>query len=264
MIGFSFPDISPVMLEIGPIVLRWYSMAYLLGILFSWFMVKRFVAKYNYGLTKENLADLAFYITIGIIVGGRLGYVLFYGGKDNPFFENPLYILEIWKGGMSFHGGILGVIVAMYWYARKIKYPFLKMTDVIVPTVPFGIFLGRIANFINGELWGRVTDVPWAVRFPAGGYEPRHPSQIYEAFLEGLVLYIVLNILFSKKWVRERVGFTSAMFIILYTVFRMFVELFREPDVHMGYFFGFMTMGQLLSIPFLLAAIYVIWRPAKP
>lgn len=263
MIGLAFPEISPIMFSVGPLALRWYSMAYLAGILFAWFWVKRNVAKYDWGLSNKNLEDLAFYLTIGIIVGGRLGYVLFYGGENNPFFRNPLMILQLWKGGMSFHGGIGGVILAMYLYARKINYSFLKMADIIAPAATVGIFLGRIANFINDELWGRVTEVPWAVRFPSGGYLARHPSQLYEAALEGLLMFIILNIMLNIKWFRDRTGFISATFALLYAAFRTIIEQFREPDVQLGFIFGSMTMGQLLCVPLVIAGVWVIVRSLK-
>lgn len=260
MVGLDFPNISPVIFSIGPIALRWYSVAYLVGILFVWFMVKRNVKKYDMGLTDQNIGDLAFYATIGIIVGGRLGYVLFYGGQNNPFFQNPLTIFEIWKGGMSFHGGIAGVIFATLWYSYKINYPFLKIMDIIAPFAPVGLFLGRITNFINDELWGRVTDVAWAVKFPSGGYLPRHPSQLYEAMLEGVLMFVVLNIMWNIKWVRERTGIIAGTFAVLYAIFRTFVEQYREPDAQLGFYFGSLTMGQLLSIPLVIAGVWAIWK----
>lgn len=263
MIGFDFPNISPIIFAIGPFAIRWYSMAYLVGILMAWFLTKRYVKKYNIGLTDDNLGDLAFYCTLGIIIGGRLGYVLFYGGEDNPFVKNPLMVFEIWKGGMSFHGGVAGVAFAVLFYAHKIKYSFLEMMDVIVPSVPIGVFLGRLTNFVNDELWGRVTDVSWAVRFPNGGFLPRHPSQLYEAMLEGVVMFIILNILWNIKWVRERTGFVSGMFVLLYALFRSIVEQYREPDAQLGFFFGAITMGQLLSIPLVLAGVWGIYHGIK-
>ena len=257
--GLEFPNISPIIFSIGPVAVRWYSMAYLAGIVLAWVLVLRNIKKYNINLTKENIEDLAFYATLGIILGGRLGYVLFYGG--DTFLKNPLYILEIWKGGMSFHGGILGVIIAVYLFSRKIKWPFLAVTDLVVLYAPIGIFLGRLANFANDELWGRVTDVAWAVRFPNGGYLPRHPSQIYEALTEGLLMLLILNILWRKEWVRSRTGFVSAVFALCYGAFRMAMEQFREPDAQLGFLFGYITMGQLLSIPLIIAGLYVIFKP---
>jgi len=264
MTGLAYPDISPVIFQIGPFALRWYSMAYLIGILFGWWLASVRVKRYQLPLSKNNLEDMVFYLTLGVILGGRLGYVLFYGTAQ--FWRNPLEILEIWHGGMSFHGGIVGVILALYLVSRKIKYPFLKVTDFVAPLVPFGIFLGRLANFVNDELWGRVTDVPWAVRFPHGGYLPRHPSQLYEACLEGIGLMLILNIMWRIKWCREHTGFISAIFLLGYAVFRSFLEQFREPDPQLGFFWNKFTMGQILSLLISLIGVYLLLRlfPAKP
>lgn len=258
MNGIDFPSISPIIFSIGPVAIRWYSMAYLFGIVVGWILIKRNVKKYDLGLNKENVEDLIFYLTLGIILGGRLGYVLFYG--KSTFWENPLQVLAIWNGGMSFHGGVLGVIAAIYLFARKIKYPFLQLTDLVVLYAPIGIFCGRLANFVNDELWGRVTDVAWAVKFPSGGYLPRHPSQLYEALFEGLLMFVVLNFLWRYKWIRIRSGFVSALFIVLYGVFRIAMEQFREPDEHMGFYFNYFTMGQILSLPLIVAGIWVMIR----
>ncbi|MDR1026135.1 MAG: prolipoprotein diacylglyceryl transferase [Lactobacillus sp.] len=256
-VDMNFPDISPVIFSIGPVDIRWYSMAYLVGILAAWVLATINIKKYKSPMNNKDLEDLAFYATLGVILGGRLGYVLFYGG--DTFIKNPLSVFALWQGGMSFHGGIIGVITAIYLFARKMKLPFLKVSDLVVLYVPIGIFLGRLANFVNDELWGRVTDVAWAVKFPSGGYLPRHPSQIYEALTEGLLMFVVLNWLWHYKWVRDRVGFVSAMFAIIYGMSRILMEQFREPDAHMGFFFSYFTMGQLLSIPLVLAGLYVIF-----
>lgn len=261
MTGLEFPAVSPVMLAIGPLTIRWYSMAYLIGILAGWFLLKRNAEKNQLGLSSKDIEDLVFYLTLGIIIGGRLGYAIFYGGRE--MWLQPWHILELWKGGMSFHGGAAGVIAAAWLFARKIKYPFLALTDLIVLYAPIGIFLGRLANFVNDELWGRVTDVPWAVRFPSGGYLPRHPSQLYEAFFEGMVMFIVLNWLWQYKKVRAFHGLASALFVIFYGVFRILMEQFREPDAQLGFFFGHITMGQMLSVPLIAAGIFVICRKKK-
>lgn len=262
MTGLAYPEISPIIFSIGPLAVRWYSMAYLAGILIGWWLVLRRNEKYQLGLTKQNIEDLVFYITLGIIVGGRMGYVIFYGGA--AMWEQPWQILELWKGGMSFHGGAAGVILAIWLYARKIGYGFLKLTDLVVPVVPIGLFLGRLANFTNDELWGRVSDVAWAVRFPSGGFLPRHPSQLYEAFFEGVVMFIVLNWLWGFKAVRGRTGVVSALFVILYGIFRISLEQFREPDAQLGFFFGHVTMGQMLSVPLILAGLVVLGLRLKP
>ncbi len=258
--GLTYPEISPIMLQLGPVAIRWYSMAYLLGILLGWLLLKRMVKKYSLKLTAQNIEDMVFYATVGIILGGRLGYVLFYGEK--VFAGNWLEVFAIWKGGMSFHGGALGVIAALYLYARKSGYRFLELTDLVVPVVPIGLFLGRLANFVNDELWGRVSDVPWAIRFPSGGYLPRHPSQLYEAFFEGIVVFIVLNWLWRVKSGREHTGMVSGLFVLLYGVFRISMEQFREPDAHLGFFFEYFTMGQLLSIPFIIVGLLVMFYAA--
>lgn len=261
MTGLAYPEISPVIFSIGPLVIRWYSMAYLFGIIAAWYLVLRNIRKYHLPISKENLEDLVFYITLGVVLGGRLGYVLFYG--QSVFWHNPLEIFAIWHGGMSFHGGIVGVIVAAYLAARKIRYPFLSVTDLVALYAPIGIFCGRLANFANDELWGRITDVPWAVRFPNGGYLPRHPSQLYEACLEGILLFVVLNLLWQKKWVRQHCGFTSALFLILYGCFRAMVEIFREPDAQLGFIVAHFTMGQMLSVPFVVLGIAVLCKAVK-
>lgn len=260
MTGLAYPEISPIIFSVGPLAIRWYSMAYLVGIISAWLLVKRQVRIYHIPLTKANLEDLVFDVTMGIILGGRLGYVLFYGGS--MFWEHPLQIFAIWNGGMSFHGGIVGVILAIGYFAYKVKMPFLRVTDLVVLYVPIGIFLGRLANFVNDELWGRVTDVAWAVRFPNGGFLPRHPSQIYEALAEGVGLFLILNFLWQFKWVRERTGFVSAAFVFLYACLRMSMEQFREPDAQLGFFFGHITMGQMLSLPFFLVGGYLMLKLA--
>ena len=264
MIGIDFPQISPIMFSVGPLAIRWYSMAYLAGILIGWFIVSKYVKKYDIGFSKLDLEDLAFYVTLGVILGGRFGYVFFYGGEDNPFLKNPLHVFEIWKGGMSFHGGIVGVITAIYVYAKRRGFSFFKVSDLVSLVVPIGIFFGRLANFINDELWGRQTDVAWAVKFPNGGYLPRHPSQIYEALLEGLLMFIILNLLWKKQFIRERCGIISALFVLLYACFRTIVEHFRQPDAQIGFFLGHITMGQLLSIPFVVIGLWVIYAKLRP
>lgn len=256
MTGFAYPEISPIIVQIGPLALRWYSMAYLFGILFGWWLAAKRIQKYQIPLTKNNLEDIVFYFTLGVILGGRLGYVLAYGTEK--FWLNPLEIFAVWHGGMSFHGGIVGVIIAMYLAAKHVNFSFFKLTDFTAPLVPVGIFLGRLANFVNDELWGRVTNVAWAVRFPNGGYLPRHPSQLYEACLEGVVLFVILNLMWTNKQCRERKGFISGAFLLGYALFRMLLEQFREPDAQLGFLWSGVTMGQLLSLPALLGGLYLL------
>ena len=254
----DFPNISPVAFSLGAFSIRWYALAYLFGILSAWLLTKRNIKKYDLGITSVQLDDLVFYTTLGILLGGRLGYVLFYGNAY--FFRHPTEIFAIWHGGMSFHGGIIGVVLGLYFFAVKEKIPFLKITDIVALYVPIGIFLGRIANFINGELWGRITNVPWAVKFPDGGYLPRHPSQIYEALSEGILMLLILNFLWRKNFVREHIGIISACFLIIYTLSRMCMEFFREPDQQIGFLFANITLGQLLSVPFLLLGLFILHR----
>ena len=261
MTGLPFPEISPIALSIGPLAIRWYSLAYLFGILIAWFLVLRNSKKYNLGYTAQHIEDLAFYMTMGIVIGGRLGYAIFYGGEE--MWLKPWKILELWKGGMSFHGGVLGVIFAAFLYAKKYKFKFLAITDLVVLFAPIGIFLGRIANFINDELWGRVTNVAWAIRFPSGGYLPRHPSQLYEAIFEGIILFILLNYLWSFSAIRKKNGVVSAVFIIFYGIFRICMEQFRQPDAHLGFYFEKITMGQMLSIPLVVIGIIILFKKYK-
>lgn len=261
MTGLPFPEISPIALSIGPLAIRWYSLAYLFGILIAWFLILRNSKKYNLGYTSQHIEDLVFYITLGIIIGGRLGYAVFYGGSE--MWLKPWRILELWKGGMSFHGGICGVILASWLYVKKYNFKFLQITDLIALYTPIGMFLGRIANFVNDELWGRVTDVPWAVRFPNGGYLPRHPSQLYEAFFEGLILFVLLNYLWRFKTIRAHSGTISAIFVLMYGIFRMSMEQFRQPDAHIGFFFNSITMGQLLSLPFVILGVGLLLKNYK-
>jgi phosphatidylglycerol:prolipoprotein diacylglycerol transferase len=257
----DFPDISPVMFSIGPFSLRWYAMAYLVGIISAWFLTKKNIDRYNLGISSEQLDDLVFCTTLGIILGGRIGYIVCYG--DGYFWHHPSEIIAVWHGGMSFHGGIIGVILGLFYFAHKYKFPFLKITDIVALYVPIGIFLGRLANFVNGELWGRVTTVPWAVKFPTGGFLPRHPSQLYEAFAEGIVMFVILNTLWRHKYVREHTGIISACFLIIYASSRICMEFFREPDPQIGFLFNGVTLGQILSIPFLCLGLYILHRAVK-
>lgn len=256
MTGIAYPDISPIAFAIGPVAIKWYSLSYLSAILVAWLLLWIQNRRYQLGFNKSQIEDLVFYITMGIILGGRLGYAIFYGGAE--MWLKPWHLLELWKGGMSFHGGIVGVIIATWLYARNYKVSFLKITDLVSIYTPIGIFLGRLANFANDELWGRVSSVSWAIRFPSGGYIPRHPSQLYEAFFEGLILWIILNYLWHIKNVRKCYGFVSGCFVIFYGMFRIFLEQFRQPDAHLGFFFEKFTMGQLLSIPLIITGLVVI------
>lgn len=257
MIGLEFPSVSPIIFSVGPLAIRWYSMAYLAGIVIAWFLATKSVKKYQLPISKENLENAVFYATLGIILGGRLGYVLFYGSGE--FWQNPLQILAIWQGGMSFHGGAVGAVLGLYYTSHLSHVKFLQITDLAALYAPIGIFLGRMANFVNDELWGRETDVAWAVRFPNGGYVPRHPSQVYEAITEGLLMFVILNAVWHFKWIRQRSGFTSALFVLFYATFRTWLENYRQPDAQLGFLYAGLTMGQLLSLPLFFLGFYLIY-----
>lgn len=250
----TYPNINPVALQLGPIAIHWYGLMYLIGFLAGWALLVLRVRRSPRGFTTEQISDILFYTALGIIIGGRLGYMFFYNLDDT--LAHPLHIFLIWQGGMSFHGGLLGVIIAMLLYARKIGKSLGDITDLIAPVVPIGLGAGRIGNFINGELWGRVTDLPWGMVFPTGGDVPRHPSQLYEFFLEGVVLFLVLWFFSQKERPRYAV---SGLFLTLYGIFRFTVEFVRNPDPQMNFVaLGWMTEGQLLSIPMILAGIMML------
>lgn len=251
----QFPIIDPVIFSIGPVSLRWYGTMYLIGFLAAMFMANKAADRSNGAWTRDQVSDLLFYGFLGVILGGRVGYVLFY--QFDYFLSDPLYLLQIWQGGMSFHGGLLGVILAIFIFARKTKKNFLAVGDFVAPLVPIGLGMGRLGNFINAELWGRQTDVSWAMVFPTDPLQvPRHPSQLYEFALEGVVLFAILYIIARKT---NRLGLASGAFLIGYGVFRSFVEFFREPDAHLGLYLSFISKGQILSIPMILAGIFIIY-----
>jgi phosphatidylglycerol:prolipoprotein diacylglycerol transferase len=256
--ALDFPAIDPIAISLGPLAIRWYALAYLVGFLLAWRYALSMVGRDE--TVRPNRLDIEDFMVaalLGVVLGGRIGYVLFYNLES--FVANPLEILKLWQGGMSFHGGALGVIIAIFVFAWLRKIPTFKLADIVVCTVPIGLFLGRIANFINGELFGRATDVPWAVKFPAGGYVPRHPSQLYEAVLEGLLLFFILWLLRRQEWVRARPGVLAAVFLIGYAAFRSIAELFREPDAHIGFILGdAISMGQVLSLPMILGGALVL------
>lgn len=254
-----YPHIDPIAFSIGPLKVHWYGIMYVIGFLAAWGLGTYRAKKPNSPFTPDQVADLLFYGALGVILGGRLGYMLFY---DIPnFLHNPLIFFRVWDGGMSFHGGLIGVIVALWLYTRKLKMPIFVATDFIAPFVPIGLGAGRIGNFINGELWGRVTDVPWAMVFPKAGPLPRHPSQLYEFLLEGVLLFIILWF-FSKK--PKPMMAISALFLLGYGCLRFFVEFFRQPDPQMGFVaFGWMTEGQLLCIPMVIIGALMLWLAYK-
>lgn len=254
----NLAQIDPVALSIGSLQLRWYGLMYLAGFGLGWMLGRWRASRPGSGWTGPDVDDLLTCVMIGIILGGRLGYVLFY---DLPVYINdPMEIMRIWNGGMSFHGGLLGVLGAFWYFARTRGRTFLEVSDFIAPLIPQGLFFGRLGNFINGELWGKVSDVPWAIVFPGAGPLPRHPSQLYEAALEGLLLFIMVWV-FSRK--PRKVGAVSGLFAFGYGVFRFAVEFVRMPDVQLGYLaFGWLTMGQLLCVPLILAGAWLLCRKA--
>ena len=261
--AFVFPNIDPVLIQIGPFGIRWYAMAYIAGIVIGWWWCKRLLAKPPHVMTREAFDDFVLWATLGIVLGGRLGYVLFY--RPDFYLEHPLEALKVWQGGMSFHGGLLGTLIAILLFARRQRVPFLALADVVACGVPFGLFFGRIANFINGELWGRVTDVPWGMIFPTGGPLPRHPSQLYQAAMEGVLLFLLVFVV-ERMGARRRPGLVSGTFLIGYGVARSVGELFRQPDAFIGtggFLPGGTTMGQLLSAPMILFGLFLIVRARR-
>jgi len=263
MITFSlvFPDFDPVAVHLGPFAIRWYALAYIAGILLGWRYALRLIDQPPRFMSRVALDDFVVWVTLGIILGGRLGYVLFY--KPSAYLADPSEIIKLWHGGMSFHGGLLGVTAAIVLFARKRSIPVLALSDVVAAVAPIGLFFGRIANFINGELYGRVTDVPWGMIFPRSDGLPRHPSQLYEATFEGLILFCVMSWFARRRDWRERPGRLTGLFLAGYAVARMSGELFREPDSFLGFVLGPFTMGQLLSLPLLIAGIWLIVACAK-
>jgi len=256
-------NFDPVLIDLGLFQLRWYSMAYVLGIIMGWMYAIKIIKltrenKYNFEQIKEtHFNDIVIYLVIGIILGGRLGYVFFYNFEY--YSQNFIDIFKIWQGGMSFHGGLLGVIASIIFFSKKTKTNFFKFADIVSCVAPIGIFFGRIANFINGELYGKISALPWAVIFPEGGNIPRHPSQIYEALLEGVILFALINYFALKKQLLFKTGYISGLFLISYSILRIVSEIFREPDIHLGLFFNYFSLGTLLSMTtFILGLVIII------
>jgi phosphatidylglycerol:prolipoprotein diacylglycerol transferase len=256
-IRFEDLHLNPIALDIGVLQIRWYSLAYIAGILIGWWYLLRLLAQPNPPMARRHADDFVFYATMGILVGGRLAYVIFY---QPGIFQNPLDIFKLWEGGMSFHGGAIGVSIGIFLLARKNGLNWLRVHDYIACCVPFGLFFGRIANFINGELWGRPTDVPWAIVFPGeyAGDIPRHPSQLYEAGLEGIVLGLILAFFFWRTKARMQPGKLVGIFLLGYGLSRYVIEYFREPDVQLGTLSWGLTMGQTLTLPMIAGGIYLI------
>lgn len=255
---FIYPSINPVAVKLGPIAIHWYGLMYLLGFMMAWGLghLRAKNPRFKTPITTEQLPDLIFYCAMGVVLGGRIGYMLFYAFSD--LIANPLLLFKVWQGGMSFHGGLLGVLVAVFIYSRKINQPFFALGDFLAPLVPLGLAAGRLGNFINGELWGRVTssDLPWAMIYPQVDNQPRHPSEIYEFLLEGITLFLI-TWLFSRH-PKPRMA-VSGVFLLFYGIFRFVGECFRQPDIQKGFVaLGWMTEGQLLSIPMILIGLLLL------
>ncbi|OJF96803.1 prolipoprotein diacylglyceryl transferase [Pararhizobium antarcticum] len=263
-----FPDIDPVLFSLGPLQVHWYGLAYVCGILIGWQYARRLVRNPALwrdgqpGATEAQLDDFLLWAAAGIVAGGRIGYILFY--DLGTVIDNPLRALEIWNGGMSFHGGLIGTLIAMLVFARRNGIAIWNLFDIVCAVVPIGLFFGRIANFINAELWGRLSSAPWAVVFPTGGPFARHPSQLYEAGLEGVVLLAVLAILIYRRHALKSPGLVSGVFVSGYGLSRIFVEFFREPDAQLGYLAGgWLTMGMLLSLPMVFIGLWAVLRARR-
>jgi len=258
-----FPQFDPVLLQVGPFAIRWYALAYIAGIVLGWRLMRRLIVAPPAVGTALQADDFVTWATLGIVLGGRLGYVLFY--QPGVYLAHPAQILEVWHGGMSFHGGALGTTIAILWFCHRQKIPILGFADRLAVCVPIGLGFGRVANFINGELWGREAPdwLPWAMIFPSGGPIPRHPSQIYQALMEGLILFLLMLYLSRSEAIRARFGVLTGVFLAGYAVARIIGEHFRQPDAFLGFLFAGITMGQLLSVPMLLIGLWLIWR-AKP
>ncbi|PCI62447.1 MAG: prolipoprotein diacylglyceryl transferase [Kordiimonadales bacterium] len=257
-----FPNIDPVLFELGPIVIRWYSLAYIAGIIFAWWYIRRLTKKPGAAMSAAHIDDFITWAVFGVILGGRLGYVLFY--NIGAYIKDPVSIVYLWDGGMSFHGGFAGVVLAVIFFARKHKLDLMRVADTVAIVAPIGLLTGRLANFINGELWGRPTDVQWAMIFPADRLQvARHPSQLYEALGEGILLFLLLQYLYHKTRVaKDMPGVIAGMFMAGYGLVRIIIENFREPDAHLGLYEG-ISRGQMLSVPMFLLAAWLIskgWR----
>jgi len=257
-----FPAIDPVAISLGPIAIRWYALAYIVGLLAGWRYCLALSRHPPHLVGRQDIDDFLVWATLGVVLGGRIGYVFFY--QPAHYIFHPVEALYVWHGGMSFHGGALGVTIAIVMFTRARRVPLFAFSDIITEAIPIGLFFGRIANFINGELYGRPTQVPWAMIFPNGGPVPRHPSQLYEAFCEGILLFLLLFVA-ERLGARQRPGIVTGLFLAGYAVARMSGELFRQPDVQVGYLIFGTTMGQLLSAPLLIAGIAIMfWAQRTP
>ena len=255
---FIQPSIDPILISLGFLDIRWYSLSYIFTFIFGSILIKKLNKKSLNELSDIQIDKFFVWAVLGVIIGGRVGYVLFY--QLQLFFQDPLYIFQIWKGGMSFHGGLIGMILAIYLFAKQNNLSFFYLSDLVSIVAPIGLFLGRISNFINTELYGRITDFPFAFIYPLIDNNPRHPSQLYEAFFEGVVLFIILYLIFIKNLKKYSAGIISAYFLILYSIFRFLIEFLRQPDLHLGLYLNYFSMGQILCIPIFFAGILIIFR----
>ena len=255
---FIQPSIDPILISLGFLDIRWYSLSYIFTFIFGSILIKKLNKKSLNNLSDIQIDKFFVWAVLGVIIGGRVGYVLFY--QLQLFFQDPLYIFQIWKGGMSFHGGLIGMILAIYLFAKQNNLSFFYLSDLVSIVAPIGLFLGRISNFINTELYGRVTEFPFAIIYPLIDNNPRHPSQLYEAFFEGAVLFIILYLNFIKNSKKYSAGIISAYFLILYSIFRFLIEFLREPDLHLGLYLNYFSMGQILCIPIFFAGILILFR----
>ncbi len=266
LFAIPFPAIDPIAIAFGPLAIRWYALAYIVGLIIGWRYCLLLANRAPQLVSPRDIDDFLVWATLGVVLGGRVGFVLFY---NLPYYiDHPMQMFELWHGGMSFHGGALGVTIAIVLFARARQLSIFALSDIVIEAIPIGLFFGRLANFINDELWGRETNVPWAVIFPNGGNVPRHPSQLYEAACEGLLLFLLL-LYAEHRGTRQRPGVETGIFLIGYALARMSGELFRQPDAQLGFLFfigGFgVTMGQLLSVPVLVAGVLVIaWARRRP
>lgn len=259
MLGsIAFPNIDPVLVRIGPVAIHWYGIAYVIAFVGAGLVAHHLIRRWELPLTNDDLIEIVLAAVIGVIVGARVGYVLFYGGAT--YWRHPLEVFAVWDGGMSFHGGLAGILIAAWVESRRKPVTFLRLCDIGAVGAPIGIFFGRLANFVNGELWGRPTTLPWGMVFPGAGPLPRHPSQLYEAFLEGAVLFTVLFLLTREK---RPDGEITGWFMVLYGVFRIGIEFLRQPDAQLGFVVGPFTMGQLLTLPVIAFGVWLLWRARR-
>lgn len=258
MAAFNFPDIDPIAFALGPVSVHWYGLAYVAGFIGSYLLLGWLDRIWDLGLSADDRLEIMLAAIIGVVVGARLGYVLFY--SEGVWLKDPLYIVRTWEGGMSFHGGLAGICLAAWIESKRLDVTLLRLCDAGAVGAPIGLFFGRLANFVNGELWGRPTSSSWGIVFPGAGVEARHPSQLYEAVLEGLVIFVVMLYLGRRK---RPDGFMIGVMMTLYGVFRIAIEFFREPDRQLGFIFGSVTMGQLLSLPLIALGVWLVWRASR-